>query len=97
MPILRSTPIAPALERWRDDAPSTSERTVIVRTSPAHDLASLAEALREAGVDVRSSGPGVSTVRVRPDSLDRLAQVRGVIAIEEPKEFFPKAGFFKGL
>jgi len=98
VPIFRSKdPVTPGLARWRHDASSASERTVIVRTSPSFDPGSLAKALVEAGVDVRSSGPGVTTVRVKPESLDRLAQVRGVIAIEEPKEFFPRAGFLKGL
>jgi hypothetical protein len=89
-------PITPVLARWRLNAPRASERTVIVRTSPSLDPDSLVRALIEAGVDVHSSGHGVSTVRVKPDSLDRLAQVSGVVAIEEPKELFPRAGFFKG-
>jgi hypothetical protein len=87
------SPITPVLARWLREAHRASERTVIVRTSLSLDRESLAQALGSAGVDIRSSGPGVSTVRVRPDSLDRLAKVRGVIAIEEPREFFPKSGF----
>lgn len=85
-------PIAPSLERWRKQAGSQSERTVVIRTSPC-DPASLAHALTEAGAHVRSVGANVSTVRVRPDSLDRVAKVDGVIAIEEPKELFPRGGF----
>jgi hypothetical protein len=85
------------LERWRLEAPRASERTVIVRTSPSLDPDLLARELIGAGVDLRSGGPGVAIVRVKPPSLDRLAQVRGVIAIEEPKEFFPRGGFLKGM
>jgi hypothetical protein len=85
------------LARWRLTASKASERTVIVRSSPAADPDLLAEALTAAGADVRSSGPGVSTVRVKPGSLDRVARISGVVAIEESKEFFPRGGFIKGF
>lgn len=98
MPPSRSRdPIAPVLARWRLNASKASERTVIVRSSPSADPDLLAQALTAAGADVRSSGPGVSTVRVKPASLDRVARVSGVVAIEAPKEFLPSGGFFKGM
>jgi len=86
------SPISPVLVRWLREAPRVSERTVIVRTSPSLDREVLAQAFSDAGVDIGSSSPGILTVRVKPDSLDRLAKVRGVIAIDEPREFFPKSG-----
>lgn len=86
-------PITPSLERWRRQAPRASERTVIVRTSPTCDPDLIAKALQEAGANVQSSGPSVSTVRLKADSLERVAQIRGVVAIEEPKVLFPKSGY----
>ncbi len=77
------------LQRWlREESPG--RRTVLVRVKSSHDPTEAADKFREAGAAVESSGKGVHTVVVDRESLERLAELDWVLALDEPRQLFPK-------
>jgi len=82
--------LTPSLRSWTSDPAANGERTVIVRIGPAADPKRAAEALTAAGVKVDSAGHGVIAATVSARNLVPLSELPWVLAVEEPKRYFPR-------
>ncbi len=80
--------MAPRLQSWAQQE-GPGRRTVLVRVASSSDPEEARTAFEEAGARVESSGKGVQSVIVTPESLLRIAELPWVIAVEEPRELFP--------
>ena len=84
----------PELRRWvREKA--AGERTVIIRVAFSRDAGETSEALRDAGMDVQSSGPGVVVATSDRKTLREASNIPWIIKIELPKRLDPKSRFRK--
>lgn len=77
--------LPPRIAAWRRDAPAAEERTVILRPRASTETAEAVRQVQEAGARVESAGAGAMTVVVSPESLEAVAALPWVAAVEEPR------------
>lgn len=87
-----TTRLAPALVRWCREAAPDARTTAIVRTRFSADLKRLSDALQAEGAVVQTAGAGGTTVVISCEGLRRISHLPDVLAIEPPRELFPKSG-----
>lgn len=87
--------LAPALVRWCRDASPDERTTAIIRTRFSANVDEVTAALRAEGAEVQSAGKGATIVVVNSDELRRISHLPEIVAIDAPRELFPKTTFVR--
>jgi hypothetical protein len=85
--------MASGLRKWCATAADDERRSVVVRPAASVDLDSASAEIRDLGGVVQSAGAGAITVVASPRTLEALARLDWVRAIEEPRRLFTKSAF----
>jgi len=75
---------------WRRGAPPAEERTVVLRAGSGVDPRAATDDVRAAGARVESAGAGAIVAVVSPATLEAVAALPWVLAVEEPRRLDPK-------
>jgi hypothetical protein len=83
--------MAPGLRKWCETAAAGDRRNVVVRPTVSVDLDVASAEIRHHGGEVQSAGAGAITVAASARTLEALARLDWVRAIEEPRRLFTKS------
>ncbi len=82
--------VAPALQRWLESSADEDHRTVVVRLRSSADPHQVGTRLREMGARFQPPAAGALVCAVTPQVLRELAQQSWVIAVDAPRQLFPR-------
>ena len=78
--------LTPPLARWCADSSSGEQKTVVIKMRNGQEPKQAASDMRELGAEIESTGRRVITAVVSPATLARIAGLKGVLSVEEPRE-----------
>jgi hypothetical protein len=82
--------VAPDLQRWLESSGEEDRRTVVVRVRSSADPQEVGTRLREMGARFQPPAAGALVCAVTPQVLRELAEQPWVIAVDPPRQLFPR-------